>query len=261
MDSEGYERTAAALDHIQRDVFKCKDGEEPSPCVILLQEIHPASLPAILEHPWVRAHFLVTPVKTSAWPGRDYGNVTLVSRTIPVVSAQMLTFWNSAMGRHAVFVDLRMRTSTRSGPRSRSRSRTREATVRIANVHLESLPFGALARPVQLAAAAEMLRAEGVYAGLVCGDMNAIQEEDRNIHVEAGLVDAWTEGDEAKDGFTWGYQPACQFSPGRLDKILYTSNDRCKVDKPRRIGAGLKLESGRWVSDHYGLVTRVRVLG
>ncbi|KAF7797104.1 hypothetical protein EIP86_008296 [Pleurotus ostreatoroseus] len=250
MQSAGYERTAAALDHIQHEVFKCTDGEAPSPCVLLLQEIHPASLPAVLEHPWIRAHFHVVPVKCSAWPHRDYGNITLVSKTIPVVSAQMLTFWNSAMGRHAVFVDLRVRTSSRksaSQSKSRSRSRSREVTVRIGNVHLESLPYGIQARPAQLAASAEMLRAEGVYAGLVCGDMNAIQAEDREINVGAGLLDAWTEGDDVEGGFTWGHQPVCEFAPGRLDKILYTSDARCKVDKPQRVGVGLKTTSGRWL--------------
>jgi tyrosyl-DNA phosphodiesterase 2 len=32
-------RLKAALTHIQNDVLKCKDGERPPPCCILLQEI------------------------------------------------------------------------------------------------------------------------------------------------------------------------------------------------------------------------------
>jgi tyrosyl-DNA phosphodiesterase 2 len=80
-----------------------------------------------------------------------------------------------------------------------------------------------------------------------------------------GLVDAYREGEEDEDeededGYTWGYQPPCEFAPGRLDKILFTPGAGVMVDQPERIGLALKTDKGQWASDHYGLVTTVRIV-
>lgn len=225
-------RLSTILEHIQFDIFGCNtDDEQPEPCCILLQEVHPQAFPEILENDWLRQHFCVMPVKADDWGSVHYGNVTLVSRTIPVLGAQLLQFGNSFMGRHALVVDLRMDaprlggssagTSSASdeehevGPRTKS-----YVTVRVANVHLESLPAGTSFRPVQLSATADMLRGDGIYAGVVAGDMNAITPEDGFIHEEAGLLDAWTGGEEDEEALTWGHQPPNDYPPGRLDKIL-----------------------------------------
>ncbi len=260
MQPNGKERTTVALNHIQCDVFRCQDGRRPDPCVILLQEIHPESLPAILEHDWVRNHFNMIPTKEDHWPQRAYGNVTMVSRTIPVLSAQLLAFGNSIMGRHVLLVDLRLGAQKANDREALSDKSDMPVTLRIANVHLESLPYGASTRPVQLAATATMLREKGIHAGIVGGDMNAISPGDGHIHEDAGLLDAWLDGDEDEKGFTWGYQPPSEFAAGRLDKIFYTSMAHCAVEVPQQVGVGLKTAHRQWVTDHYGLVTTARVI-
>ena len=257
-------RMITALDHLRDEILRCPDGQPHPRCVILLQEANPTSLQALLEHSWVREHFLIAPVKSSAWPMSAYGNATLVSRDIPVTSAQLVDFgpYDSVMGRHALIVDLRLHTQPKPGDQTGEEPPSpREVTVRIANVHLESLPMGVSFRPLQLKTTARLLRGNGIYAGIVAGDMNAIMPNDADIHQDALLLDAWPDGDEDESGFTWGYQPRSKFPSGRLDKILYTSKQRCEVERPQRVGVGLKTRAKHWVSDHYGLVTTVRLVG
>jgi tyrosyl-DNA phosphodiesterase 2 len=108
--------------------------------------------------------------------------------------------------------------------------------------------------------------------GIVGGDMNAIAPSDEALAEENGLADAWERtrrergrgkgrgrgrGGEEEDGTTWGYQPRSRFPPGRLDKILYTERDGLEVRDVRRLGVGLRMPGGAWVSDHYGLVCKV----
>ncbi|KAI0694632.1 Endonuclease/exonuclease/phosphatase [Cytidiella melzeri] len=254
-------RLSTILEHIQLDVFGCSaDDEQPEPCCILLQEVSPEAFPDILENDWVRQHFCVMPVKPDQWPNGHYGNVTLVSRTIPVLNAQLLQFGNSLMGRHALVVDLKLDAPCTGTYKPEHASQTKDAvTVRVANVHLESLPMGTSMRPDQLLTTADMLREDGIHAGVIAGDMNAIAPEDDSIHEQAGLLDAWT-GDEAdEEALTWGHQPPSEYPPGRLDKIMYTSDVRCAVEEPNRVGVGLQTIEGQWASDHCGLVTVLRV--
>lgn len=154
---------------------------------------------------------------------------------------------------------------------------------RVANVHLESLPQGAQARPEQLDIVARALREQGIFGGIVCGDMNAILERDRNTPLDVGLVDAYIGDDNDTSCHTWGYQPPCPYAPGRLDKILCTppagpetSEDgssetdggspatrlmpgRFSLSKPERVGVGLQTSVSKtctvWASDHYGLIS------
>lgn len=74
----------------------------------------------------------------------------------------------------------------------------------------------------------------------------------------------WFEGedrDEKEEGMTWGYQPPCEFPPGRLDKILYTEGDAFEMKGIRRLGIELRVSTPEghmdWVSDHYGLICHV----
>ncbi|KAI0091289.1 Endonuclease/exonuclease/phosphatase [Irpex rosettiformis] len=244
-------RLFTVLQHIQYEVLGCNaDDEQPEPCCILLQEVHPGAFPEILDNDWIRQHFCVMPVKPDDWPDGHYGNVTLVSRTIPVLNAQLLQFGNSFMGRHAIVVDLRL---DAPGPHRSM------VTVRVANVHLESLPVGTSMRPLQLSSAADMLREDGIHAGVIAGDMNAITPEDGFIHEQADLLDAWKGDEEEEEALTWGHQPPSKYPPGRLDKVLYTPNGGCTVEEPDRVGVGLKTMDGQWASDHCGLVTVLRV--
>jgi tyrosyl-DNA phosphodiesterase 2 len=245
---------------MQKDVFLCKTaGDAPEPCCILLQEVHVRAFQAILDNEWVRRHFAITPVTPERWPNYNiYGNVTLVSRSIPVCHAWSLEFANSEMARNALLVDLKLGVPEHGEEESKP-----PVTIRIANTHLESLPQGASARPLQLLLIAKMLEEHGMHGGIVCGDMNAIGPSDIPIVADAGLLDTWGEDDDDDDdeeGYTWGYQPECEYPPGRLDKILITPGSGFIIEGPKKIGVGVKTTDGEWVSDHYGLLTTASVV-
>jgi len=280
------QRLAAALSHIQRDVLRCKSASKaPQPCVVLLQEVHVRAFDTILTDEWVRKHFVITPASASKFPGESlYGCVTLVSKSVPVSYAWSLEYGCSGMDRNALVVDLKMGVpegdgngssatdedtenedqATERGSRS-SRiggGRRKEVTLRVANTHLESLPVGATKRPEQLGLISRFLMRPGLVGGIVAGDMNAIGPSDVDLPRRCGLVDAWSEDDEEdeEEGYTWGYQPGCEFPPGRLDKVLFTPSKAYEVDEPQKIGIGVKTADGEWASDHYGLLTTVRIL-
>lgn len=257
-------RMSTILHHIQSDVFRSSSEDSPGSCCILLQEVKPDSFIEILKNVWVRKHFFVVSPKANARPFPRYGNVTLVPQAVPLLSTQLLQFGNSRMGRHAIVVDLGLNalgTPESSEDEGRNGAAVDSPiTLRVANVHLESLPEGTSTRPGQLMDTAELLRAKDIHAGVVAGDMNVIMPGDRVIHKAASLADAWTGGDDDSQAFTWGYQPPRRFPCRRLDKILHTPGGRCAVDEPQRIGVGLKTSEGQWASDHYGLMTIVRVL-
>ncbi|KZT74491.1 hypothetical protein DAEQUDRAFT_720665 [Daedalea quercina L-15889] len=244
-------RLQCALDHIRSTLETqgtAADAGSLIPCCVLLQEIEGDAMPILLKNKWVREHFIVIPTSIKHWPSPQYGNVTLVSNTVPIVSAQSLVFGNSRMGRNALLVDVQLKMPGDDEP----------ALLRIANVHLESLPEGTSKRPEQLSATAELLRAAGVRAGVVAGDMNPIDPRDATIPAEAGLTDAYQGAEDDESNFTWGCQPPNRFPACRMDKVLYTGNSSMVVDTPSRLGVGLKTGRGQWVSDHHGLMTTVR---
>jgi tyrosyl-DNA phosphodiesterase 2 len=154
-------RMAAMLRHLEKVVFKCRGGEAPEPCVVLLQEVNAlVGLETILKDEWVREHFFVTPADTSKWPTDPparYGNVTLVEKSIPVVDAHILEFGLSAMQRTGVMVDIRL-----AAPKPNEY----DVILRIINTHLESLPSGDDARPEQLKLLSKFLK-----ASRACSDM------------------------------------------------------------------------------------------
>ena len=246
------DRLRCAMDHIRSHLEEpTEDGSVSHrifPSCVLLQEIHGDAMSIILRNKWIREHFIVVPTSTRYWPSSRYGNVTLISSTVPAVRAQSLVFGNSRMGRNAVVVDVHLAAPGSDTP----------ALLRIANVHLESLPEGTSKRPEQLLSTAELLRADGVQAGVVAGDMNPIDSRDASLPAEASLTDAYQGAEDDESAFTWGYQPRNRFPACRMDKILYTGSAVLEVDAPCRIGVGLKMATGQWVSDHYGLITTVR---
>ncbi|KAJ7158740.1 Endonuclease/exonuclease/phosphatase [Mycena filopes] len=248
------QRMETTLRYLEEVVFKCRGGEAPEPCVVLLQEVHAVQgLQTILANPWVREHFFVTPADTSKWPEQAlYGNVTLVEKSIPVKDASILEFGVSEMQRTGVIVDIKL-----GAPK-----RDYDVVLRIINTHLESLETGE-ARPSGPAQVAD--QGPGVRGGIISGDMNHLSDKDKAVPKELGLEDAWKKGDKDERGFTWGEQPPTRYPANRLDKILYLGRKGYRVDEPRRIGVGLKLTNerlpnGLWTSDHYGLWTKVHVL-
>ncbi|KIJ14338.1 hypothetical protein PAXINDRAFT_12987 [Paxillus involutus ATCC 200175] len=223
-------RLVGALGHIQ-EVFGCMTpGERPEPCCILLQEVSIAAFPLILTNEWVQRCFVVVPSSTDKWAhGATYGTVTLVARTVPVCGAFTIDFSNSRMHRNALFVDVKLAVPA---PRHAPRLSDGIIKLRIANTHLESLPVGAWARPEQLKIIAESLQEYDIYGGIVGGDMNAIGPTDLTLAEEVGLADAWQGVDDDERSYTWGYQPPCEFPPGRLDKILWVPQGGVDVEEP-----------------------------
>ena len=161
------------------------------------------------------------------------------------------------MGRNALFVDVKLAVPA---PLHAARLSDGIVQVRISNTHLESLPRGAPARPEQLRLIAESLQAYELHGGVVGGDMNAIGETDLGIAEDVGLTDAWRGSDEDEVGFTWGYQPPSQYPAARLDKVLWVARGGLEVEEPVRVGVDAKA-GAEWISDHYGLVTNVHVVG
>ncbi|KAF8206418.1 hypothetical protein K438DRAFT_2089198 [Mycena galopus ATCC 62051] len=174
-------RMETTLRHLEKVVFKCRDGEAPDPCVILLQEVHAVhGLEALLRDNWVRRHFTVTPADVEKWPKHaQYGNVTLVEKSIPVVEAHVLEFGLSQMQRTGVIVDIQL-----GAPKPRDYN----VVVRIINTHLESLRGGDDIRPEQLKLLTKILKVwTGGTGGIISGDMNPIGPQDADAPEALGL--------------------------------------------------------------------------
>jgi len=259
------ERLDAALRHIRADVLGCRKGDPPEPCCILLQELLSEAFPRLLEDPWVREHFVVAPVSRDKWPpNAAYGNVTLISRSVPIVDCSVVHFGSSIYHRTGIIVDIRLRNPSYE-PDGESHPTT--CVLRIINTHLESMPSGHLARRLQLQLLSKMLFLGGKWrGGIIAGDMNAIGPNEHKYPAELGLEDAWRGEEEDEDGYTWGYQVPSQFPAARLDKVLYLLSMDHTVDEPNRVGVGVSVRdptSGKdlplFVSDHYGLDTTLRM--
>ena len=264
------ERLTAALDYLEKSLTEDKEdkGGKPPPCLILLQEIHVEAFDTLLTHPWVREWFMVVPGHPNeGWPqGAWYGTVTLIARSVKLTAATCVHFGESWMDRNALVTDVLL--GGGAEPHAR--------VLRVINTHLESLPEGTPRRVVQLKVIAELLEQgkteSGGVGGVVGGDMNAIAPSDATLPEQNGLLDAWEEKrkrdgqgvegeDNDQDGMTWGYQPPCQFPPGRLDKVLYTDSDAFEVKYVKKLGINERIppaeDEREWVSDHFGLLCQV----
>ena len=118
----------------------------------------------------------------------------LLPHTLPLTSISRLHYPNTAMQRDALFADVAL---PGTGPGT-------SRTLRLCTTHLESLRVTPPRRPAQLAAAAAHLRQ--AYAGVLGGDLNAIEEFDKGLHGECGLKDAYLEGggvEGEESGMTW----------------------------------------------------------
>ena len=259
LDTNFDARFRVILKDIKEKIFHCQGMLRPEPSCILLQEMNETGLTQLLQDRWIREHYVVVPTKKEQWPRPDIGNVTLVSRTVPVLRAFSLEFYHhpchpeiSPMWRHALVVDVRLGVKSPARPHDGADERT----LRIVNVHLESLVPGATYRPYQLQYASLLLQEANVHAGIIAGDMNFLVPMDWALPAWQGLADAWR-GPEDGRGNTWGYQPPppreTNIPPGRLDRVLYRANGKCAVDEPYRVGVGLKTNAGQWASDHFGL--------
>ncbi|KAK0498728.1 Endonuclease/exonuclease/phosphatase [Armillaria luteobubalina] len=234
------ERLRCALEHMRSIVVR--PSSHPHPCCVLLQEVTGPGFQTLLSTDWIQSHFSVIP-QAEATDEDGYGCVTLISNNIPFSETWSLPF-PSEMRRSAIFTDLLFASGPGLPP----------VKVRLANVHLESLPSGAKARAVQLNLTAERLHDVGVDFGIVGGDMNAISHSDHALPEACGLVDTWKGANNDKSGLTWGYQPTNRFLPGRYYLFFFPMSR--SFAELRRLEVGQNI---RWVSDHYGLATDLRI--
>lgn len=145
-------------------------------------------------------------------------------------------------------------------------------TLRLCTTHLESLRASPPKRPAQLAAAATHLRQ--AHAGILGGDLNAIEAFDATLHVDCGLRDAYLEmgGVEGEEGgMTWGQMAGRvereRFGLTRMDKLLFCG-EGVRVVGFERFGMDVVVEDGEaargleegpgglekaWVTDHLGV--------
>lgn len=276
-------RIKGALDHLHSLLYsrsswtnQAKPGyqSELPPAVLLFQEVHSQALEAILADFWVREEFIITNTTLMSY-AEKYGTVTLISRCLaPAMgSAFRIPFQNSVMGRDALFVDLnvkRLPSPVTLGAVGGGEGDGCVGVLRIANTHLESLlGHGAEVRPAQLKEVHRILFTQGVYVGVVGGDMGAIGPGDEGLAEKVGFTDLWAAtgdggaGGEKCGGQTWGYQPQCAFKPGRLDKILACGNlGMVNGTVVETVGEGCSVGldgESIWVSDHYGLMWVVKL--
>ena len=239
----------------------------PIPDILLLQETHPAALGQLLENSWIRLNYAATDTSLPAH-SQKYGTVTFLNLELAPAAkcAFRLPFKKSVMGRDALFLDLRI-----VRPPNAAMHGSLGGILRIGNTHLESLAgWGEQARRVQLQEVMTALRMTGVFAGLVAGDTNAICASDVHLPKECAAADLWlmqADGIESGmdgSGDTWGFQPPCEFPPGRLDKILVARKEggaggaiMLVGEGVRVVGKDLRTKDGEWVSDHCGLMADV----
>ncbi|KAL2011634.1 hypothetical protein VTN00DRAFT_4352 [Thermoascus crustaceus] len=175
----------------------------------------------------------------------------------------------SDMGRDALVVDLPI-----FNPGRRTQSKE---SLRLCTTHLESLWVGKAYRPGQLALISALLKGtlsmgSRIVAGLVGGDMNAIDKPEHEFHraSEVDLKDVWEDVPPPpvpvlkpfqKDlsygrarGNTWGYQSKAK-DRKRLDKFFYTgrsietvalSEAQDVTGRLGRFGIELKTEVEAW---------------
>lgn len=274
-------RTSSALGHLQ-EVF----GTVPGHLVVMLQEVCHESLQAILESSWVQRNFVLTNVdppqslykeisggsfilRDLYWKAELYFTLIMIPKDLGIVNCFRVPFVTQ-MGRDALFVDLPISTSGR-------RTKSNES-LRLCTTHLESLWSGKAYRPSQLAMISAFLKgpraAESrIIAGLVGGDMNAIDRSEHTLHQvsDINLKDVWedipappvpvlkpfkkdTSYGRAK-GNTWGYQSKSKAGERkRMDKFFYTGlMETVALTEPQdvtgrlgRVGISLKTEVEAW---------------
>lgn len=262
LDPEG--RASAALTHLKH-LF----GEAPEDVVVMLQEIRPESLRAILEHAWVQQNFTLSNIDTPA-PSfvmrekflegyRDF-TLMMVPKTLIISKCFRMPF-PTLMGRDALVVDIGI-------------SNSRDC-FRFCTTHLESMRMSYPYRLSQLTLISALLKGKrvpnGSIGGMVGGDMNALKRKEHEYHKrpEVDLNDVWEDEPAPplpvqkplqKDttfgwarGNTFGYQSRSR-SYHRLDKFFYTGSvETVAVREAQdvagrfgRVGIGLKTEIERW---------------
>ena len=173
-------RMRAALNHVHSLI-----SASPLLTVVLLQEMTFSDIQLIKASPWIRERFFITDADHGNWASGLYGTTALVDKRLGGMQVFRVP-WVSKFHRDGLFIDLQVTADDSAGAEGSERK-----VFRLCNAHLESLVADPPVRPGQMADAAEYLHK--AYAGLVAGDMNAIEPFDRTLPAENGLKDAYLE--------------------------------------------------------------------
>lgn len=172
------------------------------------------------------------------WRAAPYFSLMMMSRDLDVMECFRAPFLTS-MGRDALVVDIPI-----TNPKE---AKHPTESIRLCTTHLESLWEGKVYRHGQLTMISALLKGtptlrSRVVAGLVGGDMNAIDRPEHEFHrtKDVELRDAWEDLPAPpvpilkpfqKDlsygrarGNTWGYQSNGKRERKRLDKFFYTGS-------------------------------------
>lgn len=185
----------------------------------------------------------------------------LIPKSMTITDVFRVHYVRTTMKRDALFVDVDMGGKT----------------IRLCTTHLESLTAIPPKRPQQLAKAAEYLHK--AHVGILGGDLNAIQDFDRDLPSRNDLKDAYLEMGHVEGalvGMTWG-QMAATFSRKRhgltrMDKMLFCG--AVEVEDLQTFGMDVQVEdeSDRqklirqeglekgWVTDHLGIKAIFRLV-
>ncbi|TXT04809.1 hypothetical protein VHUM_04077 [Vanrija humicola] len=210
----------------------------PAPEIILFQEVNAAGAAAILASSFIRAGYYSSegpaPGAHWDWEGvpQPFVTLTLVSCALRVGELTR-TSLPSRYDRDLLTADVQL-----GG-----------ATLRVVNVHLDSLAHDPSFRPAQVALAAESIKAAG--AGVVAGDWNPVLPLDDALCADNGLTDEWAALKGAAPGFTWNWDGRSKepFPPNRLDKVATYGVRAADIGilEPGTLSEGID-----W-SDHCGL--------
>ena len=254
------ERSQLILDRILRS--KSSD-------IIFLQEVASDVRQSVLDDPRVRSRFLTEDAEDdAAFKGVPFATMTLLSNER--FATPLLAEKNdgsdgkgeedgegkrdSKMMLHSAF---RMTLPSRYERDALCVNFHDPATpgnvLRLLNVHLDSLD-AYFRRAFQVHLLNGLLREGRCSGGVIAGDFNAIDPDDRTLVEKHALVDAWVKlygQTTGLDGATWGVGVELEngLKPGRLDKVVMLGLEPVDIEvlQPGRIDDGTP-----W-SDHCGL--------
>lgn len=274
-DPDPAARMMASLAHL-KEIF----GAEPQNLAVMLQEVSPTSLRAMIGHPWVQRNFILSDdkppevprkvtldassrLKQSAQRETSYFTIMMASKNLPITTCFRAPLVTN-MGRDVLAMDIHTHTL------SQEEASNHQECVRLCTTHLESLWQGKEYRRGQLAVISDILKHpilpdSRVIGGVVGGDMNAIDKSEHAYHKESqvDLGDIWEDSQiiaqqrgnyqHEEGGDTWGDRSSRHRGPKRFDKFLYTGaieslalENSPNSERVRRFGAGLKTAVGVW---------------
>ncbi|KIY43827.1 hypothetical protein FISHEDRAFT_7424, partial [Fistulina hepatica ATCC 64428] len=172
-------RIAGILATIRHQALRVKHKQLPPPCIIMLQQVPDEGLEILCDDEWVRDYFAILPLSSDKWgvapidadrEAPTEGNVTLVSRRVPVESASITDLTVSETPCTALAVQVRLHT-----PPPEGRKRGEPASVMFINTQLESadIDIAPKGRKWQLRRILHILH-KSPHGGVVGGDFVAL---------------------------------------------------------------------------------------